>query len=224
MTRTSHKKNRPFDFKLISLVEPHPVLYQRHWSGLSTFDCMKEKTRIWNEIAKDMEASADFCISRWNNLKNHFFRELRHCHQLCPKEGIIRGSTWPYLERMHFLQRTAPFNKPSKCEQTYRSVEHLESAEEEMSETQSNDNLQPNESYIEFEELSNDILDNEKSVVLPDPDQMIKERLENFNQMAELLKNIPSETKIQAERRIMAYLCKCQLRALVNKGIDDLSI
>jgi len=50
--RTSYKKNRPFDFKLIDLVEPNPVLYKR--SGLSNYDAMKAKTDIWARIAEMM--------------------------------------------------------------------------------------------------------------------------------------------------------------------------
>lgn len=54
MTKTSHKKNRPFDFKLISLVEPHPVLYMRQLAGMSTFEIMKAKNNVWQEIANEM--------------------------------------------------------------------------------------------------------------------------------------------------------------------------
>jgi len=50
--RTSYKKNRPFDFKLIDLVEPNPVLYKR--SGLSNYDAMKAKTDVWARIAERM--------------------------------------------------------------------------------------------------------------------------------------------------------------------------
>lgn len=54
MTKTSHKKNRPFDFKLIGLVEPNPVLYLRQIPGMSTFEIMKTKNKIWQQIADHM--------------------------------------------------------------------------------------------------------------------------------------------------------------------------
>ncbi|XP_053955367.1 uncharacterized protein LOC128861332 [Anastrepha ludens] len=230
MNRTSYKKNRPFDFKLISLVEPHPVLYHRHWGGLSTFECLKEKNRIWNQIATEMEASPNFCLSRWNNLRNHFQRELRHCHELCPKEGIIRGSTWPYLDRLRFLEGTIRFNKPDKPFRTNKRehkcvhLKHLDADEEIMCEGVTNDSLPHNEGFVEFEELANEIFENEESAALSGPDELVQERLTNFEQMAELLNNIRNESKIEIERRIMAYLCKCQLRALVGEGITDLTI
>lgn len=54
MTKTSHKKNRPFDFKLIDLVEPHPVLYLRQIPGMNTFEMMKTKNLLWQQIAAEM--------------------------------------------------------------------------------------------------------------------------------------------------------------------------
>lgn len=54
MTKTSHKKNRPFDFKLIDLVEPHPVLYVRQVPGMSTYEFMKTKSNLWQQIAAEM--------------------------------------------------------------------------------------------------------------------------------------------------------------------------
>lgn len=54
MTKTSHKKNRPFDFKLIDLVEPHPVLYLRQIPGMTTFEMMKTKNTLWQQIATEM--------------------------------------------------------------------------------------------------------------------------------------------------------------------------
>lgn len=54
MNKTSHKKNRPFDFKLIDLVEPHPVLYMRQMPGMTPFDILKAKNKLWQEISAEM--------------------------------------------------------------------------------------------------------------------------------------------------------------------------
>uniref|UniRef100_A0A0A1XLW6 Transcription factor Adf-1 n=1 Tax=Zeugodacus cucurbitae TaxID=28588 RepID=A0A0A1XLW6_ZEUCU len=230
MTRTSHKKNRPFDFKLISLVQPHPVLYHRHWGGLSTFECMKEKNRIWNAIASEMGTSSDFCLSRWNNLRNHFQRELRHCHELCPKEGTIRGSTWPYLESMRFLERIVRFNKPikglcyNKRERKRLDSKILEASEETISGSSSYNNYPYNEAYIEYEELTNSSFGKRECAALQNEDEIIHERMLNYEQMAKLFNKIPSDLKVHVERRIMTYLCKCQLRAIASEGIADIGI
>ncbi|XP_067643020.1 uncharacterized protein [Eurosta solidaginis] len=222
MTRTSHTKNRPFDFKLISLVEPHPVLYQRNWGGLSTFECMKEKNRIWTQIATTMGTSPDFCLSRWNNLRNHFHREIRHCTELCPKQGIIKGSTWPYLERLRFLEnsiRTAkPERSPLISENEPRGFQ-LNADNETTLDSSSNDSSQISKYFEDYEYVKDDKLDDKLT-----SDQLIQERASNMRQMAALLNNIPSEHKSQVERRILAYLCKCQLRAIANEDIDDLKI
>lgn len=57
--RTSYKKNRPFDFKLIENVEPHAVLYKRQ-TGLSNYDVMKVKTEIWSKIASTMNCEGNY--------------------------------------------------------------------------------------------------------------------------------------------------------------------
>lgn len=54
MTKTSHKKNRPFDFKLIDLVEPNPVLYMRQMPGMTAFEVMKTKNLLWQQISAEM--------------------------------------------------------------------------------------------------------------------------------------------------------------------------
>ncbi|XP_011212962.1 uncharacterized protein LOC105232800 [Bactrocera dorsalis] len=230
MTRTSHKKNRPFDFKLISLVQPHPVLYHRQWGGLSTFECMKEKNRLWSTIASEMGTTPGFCLSRWNNLRNHFQRELRQCHELCPKEGTIRGSTWPYLESMRFLERTVCLNNSSKRsrinkrEKLRLHSKNLEASEETLSRSSPYNNYQYNETIIEYEELTNSGFEKEAFPILQNETEFNHERMLNYERMATLFNNVPNEIKDHIERRIMTYLCKCQLRAISNDGIADIEI
>lgn len=67
--RTSYKKNRPFDFKLIENVEPNPVLYKRQ-AGLSNYDVMKVKSEIWTKIAKVMKCEG-------NAQRNNFIENLQ---------------------------------------------------------------------------------------------------------------------------------------------------
>lgn len=54
-TKTSHKKNRPFNFKLIDLIEPHQILYSRLMPGMSTFEIMKTKNLLWQQISAEMQ-------------------------------------------------------------------------------------------------------------------------------------------------------------------------
>lgn len=63
--RTSYKKNRPFDFKLIDHVEPNTVLYKRQ-TGLSNYDVMKVKTEIWSKIAEIMDCDGKLDYSLVN--------------------------------------------------------------------------------------------------------------------------------------------------------------
>lgn len=168
---------------------------------------------------------AGFCLSRWNNLRNHFQRELRHCHELCPKEGTIRGSTWPYLERLRFLERTVCFNKPSKrlrinkLEKIRLNSKNLEGREETVSGSSSY-----NETIIEYEELTNSNIEKGACAILQNEGELNHERILNYERMAKLFNKLPNEIKGHIERRVMTYLCKCQLRAITNQGIADIGI
>lgn len=46
----------------------------------------------------------------------------------------------------------------------------------------------------------------------------------DYLKMARILEQLKGTQKIRAERRIMAFLLKCQLRALVDEPIDDLVV
>ncbi|KAM7355044.1 uncharacterized protein ACRADG_001272 [Cochliomyia hominivorax] len=256
MTKTSHKKNRPFDFKLIDLVEPHPVLYMRQVPGMSTFEIMKAKNNLWQQIAAEMGYPVQFCLNRWNNLRGQFQKELKHCRELCPKSGLIRGSTWPYLERLRFLECTVQANKPKKLKLSKRKLRELQELEqetvwkdddsdsrqsveeelvddteytiEEVTETVQEDSQMMedvylcDEDYSIIEEIAEEVVGTEEIEQAEDIGS--DDTLENYDKMQSLLTGFEEDTLQTIERRLMAFLCKCQLRALNDQSIDDLYV
>ncbi|TMW51682.1 hypothetical protein DOY81_003228 [Sarcophaga bullata] len=255
MTKTSHKKNRPFDFKLIDLVEPHPVLYLRQIPGMTTFEMMKTKNSLWQQIATEMGHPVQFCLNRWNNLRGQFQKELKHSNELCPKSGLIRGSTWPYLNRLRFLECTVQANKIKKEKVSKRKLRELEEMEQESEwkddddeesilseeefetdmfkvediteevqepQTLEEDIYVEDESYSIIEEIAEEIVGSE--TVEESDDFASNNSLENYQKMQSILADFDEGSLHIIERRLCAFLCKCQLRALSNQSIDDLYV
>lgn len=50
------------------------------------------------------------------------------------------------------------------------------------------------------------------------------ESTQNMQRMKALLDGFDGDNWQRIERRLMTFLCKCQLRALTNQGIDDLYV
>ncbi|KAH8307014.1 hypothetical protein KR044_003185 [Drosophila immigrans] len=233
--RTSYKKNRPFDFKLIDHVEPNTMLYKRQ-TGLSNYDVMKAKSEAWSRIAEVMKCDVDFCLMRWNNLHYQFRKESR-------RPG---GSTWPYFERLQFLSRVKATAKqqPQQAQQialprdqedtsvdqdvwqSYNDcvVMQVGDIEQHADSTfvieeiiDSNDHMLQEEVIYEEEQLQSRIETVPADVLLASP-------ANNYLKMESILKQLQGNHKRLAERRIMAFALKCQLRSLVNEPIDDLLI
>ncbi|KAH8375641.1 uncharacterized protein LOC110178752 [Drosophila serrata] len=225
--RTSYKKNRPFDFKLISLVEPNPVLYKR--SGLSNYEAMKAKTDIWAQISQKMGCDVDFCLMRWNNLHYQFRKEFRRAD--------TSGSTWPYLERLRFLADSQPRprarSKPkAKDSPSNRDtvVNEKETAVQFLWETYEDGEIPQTPSTFIIEEIveeRNDQIIQEEIIYEaeeePQPAHILSPR-SSYLQMDQVLAQLKEPQRKRAKRRITAFLLKCQLRALRNQSVEDLAI
>lgn len=188
-----------------------------------------------------------FCLSRWNNLRGQFQKELKHSNELCPKTGLIRGSTWPYLERLRFLECTVQAYKPKKeklrkrkakeiCEEPQES-EHVWQSDD--SDTKMGGDMDDNDlmkdleddgqettnpmedsyedSYAIIEEIAEEVVGTEEHIE-------IESSMDNYHKIQSLLMDFEGETRRRIERRLMAFLCKCQLRSLSHQGIEDLFV
>ncbi|KAM8707877.1 hypothetical protein ACLKA7_014927 [Drosophila subpalustris] len=245
--RTSYKKNRPFDFKLIDHVEPNTLLYKRQ-TGLSNYDVMKAKNEIWSKIAEIMDCDVDFCLMRWNNLHYQYRKESRR----------PEGSTWPYFERLQFLSDTQGRSKAksrTQCPpqvqsqsvempreslvdqdawQSYNDcvVMHVSEIEQHADSTfvieeviESNDQiLQEEIIYEDDEQTKTESTAAPPSAVETQMAELLASPVNEYLKMDRALKQLNGNHKRLAERRIMAFVLKCQLRALVDEPIDDLVI
>ncbi|XP_064547518.1 uncharacterized protein LOC135434766 [Drosophila montana] len=245
--RTSYKKNRPFDFKLIDHVEPNTVLYKRQ-TGLSNYDVMKVKSEIWSNIAEIMDCDVDFCLMRWNNLHYQYRKESR-------RPG---GSTWPYFKRLQFLSGVPSRPKAkhtAQCTDKSQTAEVRKESSVDQDAWQSYDDcvvmhvsdMEHNaDSFIieEIIEQNDQILQEE--IIYEEDDAVEEEHLQpdfepsskgtsrsaveasspasDYLKMSRILEQLKGNQKVRAERRIMAFVLKCQLRALVDEPIDDLVV
>ncbi|KAH8234603.1 hypothetical protein KR032_000413 [Drosophila birchii] len=225
--RTSYKKNRPFDFKLISLVEPNPVLYKR--SGLSNYEAMKAKTEIWQQISHKMGCGVDFCLMRWNNLHYQFRKEFRRAD--------TNGSTWPYLERLRFLADSQPRPKARSKPKQAKDCPNNEDQPKETGvqflwETYEDGEVTQTPSTFIIEEIveepseqiiQEEVIYEEEEEEEHQPAHVLSPR-SSYLQMDHILAQLKEPQRKRAERRITAFLLKCQLRALSNQSAEDLAI
>lgn len=167
---------------------------------------------------------------RWNNLHYQFRKEFRRAD--------TSGSTWPYLERLRFLADSQPRPKakskpktkdsPGKEEVTgfnekETTVQFLWETYEDGEITQTPSTFiieeiveEPNEQIIQ-EEI---IYEEEEE---PEPAQILSPR-SSYLKIDQVLAQLKQPMRKRAERRITAFLLKCQLRALSNQSVEDLVI
>lgn len=158
---------------------------------------------------------------RWNNLHYQFRKEFRRAD--------TSGSTWPYLERLRFLAEIQPpskvktkpkTNKQEATIQTETPVQFLWDTFED------GDVPQQSSTFIieeVIEEPSEQIIQEEIIYEEQEPAEIISPR-SSFLQMDQILAQLKEPQRRRAERRITAFLLKCQLRALSNQSVEDLSI
>lgn len=159
---------------------------------------------------------------RWNNLHYQFRKEFRRADS--------SGSTWPYLERLRFLADNPqrPKNKyKNKCKdstdkrepgsheatlwEAYEDGETMEETGTFMIEEIIEEHDQIIQEEIIYEEV-----DSESAEILSPSS--------SFLQVDRMLAQLGEPQRIRAERRITAFLLKCQLRSLSNQSVDDLII
>lgn len=193
-------------------------------------------------------------MSRWNNLRGQFQKELKHSNELSADTGIIKGSTWPYLNRLRFLECTVQANKPKKLRIPKRKVKTSPQIENQnLSPIQQPEKEEPDiyyseeyndfrieditdqvdpsdlieETYIDdysmIEEIAEEVVNTDMIIVQTD-EFLDNTSVDNTHKIQALLLSFEGETLQRIERRLMAFLCKCQLRALGEQTIDDLLV
>ncbi|XP_054733405.1 uncharacterized protein LOC129241210 isoform X2 [Anastrepha obliqua] len=209
-----------FDTKLVDLVRANPLLYEKEVRS-SPYNLMKKKAELWRSIASSLGVETKYCVIRWKNLRDKFRRELQRLQEMDRKAGGVKtpkGSTWHLLNKMSFLESHIRLHcsHSTKCPANNIRSSWIEMDAEQLIEqvTNEDDPLQEamDEQTVTFDTKKSD------NVVNSPPVTSFMKRIES------LLEGMDVVNRTKAEKRIVAYLCKCQLKSLENESIDDVVI
>lgn len=151
---------------------------------------------------------------------------------------------------MRFLECTVQANKPKKQKISKRKLKELEEMEQEITwkaddvESESTHSEEVDVEHLEYDEVTNSnviqesyVGDEEYNVIEEIAEEIVgtehvaqtieygtDNTLENYSKIHTLLSSFGEETLHCIERRLTAFLCKCQLRSLSNQSIDDLFV
>ncbi|EDX09717.1 uncharacterized protein LOC6737292 [Drosophila simulans] len=196
-----------FDTRLIELVRANPKLYERELRNAPYEAHKKRHPEIWSSIATSLNSDASACVSRWNHLVAKQRREL------AKEKAGGTGSDWSLLPHLKFLHHH------------HYPINHRNSGDLSRSTLKSSDEVNDEEDPLQ------EAMDEQLAVAgaAPPPPTnpaqatavapvQAKKRIEA------LLEGLGEANRIKAEKRILAYLCKCNLRALNDEQIDDIVI
>ncbi|XP_014088790.3 transcription factor Adf-1 [Bactrocera oleae] len=210
-----------FDFKLVDLVRANALLYVNE-VRISPYNLMKKRNEIWRSIASSLGVETKYCVIRWKNLRDKYRRESQKAQELGRKAGGIKsaqGSTWNLLDKMSFLDHHTRVHSSTS---TKSAAENIRSSWSEMEAEQLIEQL-PNEDDPLQEAMD------EQTVALETkkPEPIVSTTTTTascLKRIETLLEGLDEENRTKAEKRIVAYLCKCQLKFLENESIDDILI
>ncbi|XP_016966081.1 uncharacterized protein LOC108035149 [Drosophila biarmipes] len=195
-----------FDTRLIELVRANPQLYERDLRS-TPYDAHKKRhSEIWGSISTSLNTDVNACVSRWNHLVAKQRREL------AKEKAGGTGSDWSLLPHLQFLHHH------------HHPISHRNSGD------LSRNSLKSIEEVHDEEDPLQEAMDEQLAVAgaAPPPTNpnpappaapvRAEKRIEA------LLEGLGEANRIKAEKRILAYLCKCNLRALNDEQIDDIVI
>ncbi|XP_011179686.2 transcription factor Adf-1 [Zeugodacus cucurbitae] len=211
-----------FDTKLVEMVRANPLLYEKEVRS-TPYDLMKKKTELWRSIASSLNVETKFCVIRWKNLRDKYRRESQKTQELERKAGGIKsaqGATWHLLDKMSFLDHHIRVHSSNS---TKSAAENIRTSWSEMDAEQLIEQL-PNDDDPLQEAME------EQAVVAVEtkkPDPLVSTATTNtscLKRIETLLEGLDEDNRTKAEKRVVAYLCKCQLKFLENESIDDIVI
>ncbi|SPP87280.1 uncharacterized protein LOC117589337 [Drosophila guanche] len=190
-----------FDSRLIRLIRGNPKLFEREIRSTPYAVKRKDKEELWRAIATSLQTDVKTCTTRWEHLKSKLHQELA-------KEAQGVGSTWSLLPKMKFL-------KPGGV--AVRSPHPSDALIEEVHDEE--DTLQE----AMDEQCTGGAVASVSAQVPTSPTPALTPA-DTMKRVGVLLEGLGEEDCVKAGKRIIAYLCKCNLRALECKPIDDLVI
>ncbi|EDV96333.1 transcription factor Adf-1 [Drosophila grimshawi] len=203
-----------FDIRLIEMVRANPGLYEEDLRQAPYYTRRKRKTELWCSIATSLKTDVSACITRWN-----YIREKMRKEQLKP------NSDWSLLPKLRFIRQhkhgSSSTNHHKEHQQQTQAVNPVDWCA-----------LSPGQ-LIEHnveDDILQEAMDEQHvtaTIVIPptttttttasstgdDPMKRIEALLQGLG-----------VNRSKAEKKILAYLCKCNLRALNEEQIDDIFI
>uniref|UniRef100_A0A1A9WTG8 MADF domain-containing protein n=1 Tax=Glossina brevipalpis TaxID=37001 RepID=A0A1A9WTG8_9MUSC len=201
-----------FDSKLINLVKANRILFMNELRS-NPYAEERKKLELWRHIATSLGCETKYCILRWKYLQTKYQQE----HQkLGGKQTGI----------MSFLQ------KPNRYQGKYGRFKNYERQKFPLAYVNVMDAMERVNEYVCDDDELQEIMD-EQSISLPscvktsssasvttttttnDQHNATLRRIES------LLEGLGEGNRQKAEKHIIAYLCKCQLKTLNNEEVND---
>ncbi|XP_065360350.1 uncharacterized protein LOC135954199 [Calliphora vicina] len=214
-----------FDSKLIELVRANPILYEKDLRTTPYMD-MKKKFELWSHISTTLNRDTKFCILRWKSLRAKYRREM---------VKLGKESDWVLFEDMKFIERHIRYQSTQR---NLKSPEHQTvpvnysnmDAEQLIEEILDDDPLQE-----AMDEQNSTFMPFRDKTLQPSPPTIDANKASSSNssttqysgtmkRIEALLEGLGDNNRSKAEKRIVAYLCKCQLKSLNNEDVNDIDI
>ncbi|KAH8245952.1 hypothetical protein KR026_000368 [Drosophila bipectinata] len=201
-----------FDSRLIELVRANPKLYEKDPRNTPYDAHKKQKTEIWRSIATSLKTDVNTCNTHWNNLVSKLRRELA-------KEKLGGpGSDWSLLPQMRFLQHRHHHltSQHGRADVSWPEPKKGELLVEDV-----------HDEYDQLQEAMDEQLAGTTVATVVAPASTaptIPVRADLMKRIEALLEGLDTDNRSKAEKRILTYLCKCNLSALNQEPIDDINI
>ncbi|KAH8371186.1 hypothetical protein KR093_006412, partial [Drosophila rubida] len=204
-----------FDHRLIEFVRANPILHKRDLRN-SPYDTRKKKRELWCSIATSLETDVQTCITRWRYMLDKLRRELLKDH-----------SDWSLLEKLRFLGQHK--NSGRQLQQAVTTSAHINVSWRALSPGQLIDHAADDDEDDALQEA----MDEQHVAPQPQPPPPSSSLVvagSSGNSNDDLMKRIEAllqglgTNRSKAEKKIVAYLCKCTLRSLNDEQIDDIFI
>ncbi|XP_023174217.1 transcription factor Adf-1 [Drosophila hydei] len=205
-----------FDNRLIELVRANPSLYERELRKAPYDSSKKKKTELWCSIATSLKTDVSTCITRWNFIREKLRRELLKEH-----------SDWTWLPKLQFIGQHKQHSSSSSHHSSERQIANITAPPTVNWRAQSTEQVIENDEDDALQEAMDE--QHASAIVLqpplatPPPAPATSSSDDAMKRIEALLQGLGAN-RIKAEKKVLAYLCKCNLRALNDEQIDDIFI
>ncbi|XP_073838371.1 uncharacterized protein [Musca autumnalis] len=231
---SSYQAALEFDRKLIELIKANPMLYEKDLRS-SPYTDMKKKFELWSHIATSLDCDTKYCLLKWKSLRGKYRREVAK---------LGKEPTWELFDQMKFIDKhikyqgtqrnlkspehqSVPFNCNMEAEQLIEEI-HDEDYDDDPLQEAMDEQISTFVPYNNSRERMFPCQQQQMQTVIPNSTTTtIISPMQNSGAMKRieaLLEGLGEHNRNKAEKRIVAYLCKCQLKTLSNQDVDDVDI